>query len=282
MAGFSDLPCELQIQIYKELLVQSPRLARMALPDDLRCVEPDKSGIRTLLQLNYTSRELALRHITTNSIPWTRNIVKVVRRPDMQIVETSLDQANFNRNTDLVYFDAWWQPDWQAGDDWETRGEFQNAADAAALVLGAEFPNLMMHLSFLTESGAADADDNPVARAMELLTDPRQDIEFTKYFAQLPAPQLPRNLYLVLEDGDKIGAAGREGFTHPQPEDLVALGEMTPAIQQTLHPWDRKQVKDFLSRWSAWSNMPDLQLPNVFFVLPAWWINQDEEAFDGY
>lgn len=184
----------------------------------------------------------------------------------MTIVKTSLDQLNFNRHTDLVYFDAWWQPDWATG--------LQNAADAAALVLGAEYPNLMMNLSFLTEDSAAGADGNPVTTAMQLLTDPRQDIKYTKYFTQLPAPQLPRNLYLVLENGDKVGAAEWEGLSHPQPQHLVALGEMTPGVQKTLHPWDRVQVLDFLSRWSGWAHNLDLHLPNVFFVLPTWRENQ--------
>lgn len=180
----------------------------------------------------------------------------------MKRVQTSLDRVHFNRHTDLVYFDTWWQHDWNGG--------LQNAADAAALVLGAEFPNLMMNLSFLTETGAPGADDNPVTRAMQLLTNPHQGVEYTKYFTQLPAPQLPRNLYLVLEDGDKIGAAGRWGLSHPRPEDLIQVDDMTPVIQQTLHPWDRAQVIDFLNRWAGWAVIPELVLPNVFFVRSTW------------
>lgn len=264
---------EVEIQIYEELVAGSPRLARMKSPDELRTVQPDERGLRLALQLNQASRAIALRYLAQlaqDSIPWTHKS-RMLRQgaPLYKSVITSLDLVRFNRHNDTVYFDAW---DGNAvGVLW---GPHNPGRAVQALVLGAQYPNIMITLSYLIEHSIPMPSQQPVEAAMSLLTN-RMNIGFASYFTRLTAPQFPRNLYLVLEGGNHDGRQAINGLVHPRARDQITLAGMTDEVQRALHPYDRAQVQIFLACWAGWrEQFPDLQLSNVFFVLPTWTQNQ--------
>lgn len=276
MAVFSDLPAEIRIQIYEELIannrttryVETNRAFSSSTTFTPPGREPDTSGadLRTALQLDSTSREVALRHISRNSPgPVSTHLGLVLRH-------------NFNPATDLVSFDPrWWQN--------QRRGipPARRSAYAKGLVLGAEFPNVVLaFFDFESWSGHDGPDptvpaQNPVTAAMQYLTDPtRTPPPVSDVFGWLEAPRMPRNLYITIGTSVEPEATGRirimsdgEPFVRPEPpKSIFTLEEyLTPEVDMsglsvTLH----MRVIHIKRHWDAWSQIPGLELPNLFFV----------------
>lgn len=252
MANFSSLPAELQLMVYENMLIPSgPRLVRSTGPNLVVEIQRQTSAVHTALQVNSTSRALALRHINNNrSSLWT------VR---------CLDAAWFNRDMDLVYFDdhSMFQPEGPGMyGTWDTGHDIR-----AAMVLGGEFPNIMITLHRQTLHCLPPALDHPVDYSLRVLQDWEDrefglsNFRFFRFHPQSPA-QLPRTLYLAL--GGSWGAF--RGHEHPVPQEIITMDEMTAPMLQSLHDEDRFLVKRFLEHMRGWAQRPGLQLPNIFFV----------------
>lgn len=261
MANFNNLPAEIQLMIYGHMITPSgPRLVRITGVNQVAEIQLPTSQIRTALQLNSASREMALRHLANSpSSPWTAHC---------------LDSALFNREMDLVYLDKyyfffgplgrWMHSHWEEGQD-----------IYAALVLGGDFSNIMITLrrSDLYYLPPANV-YHPVDNVADVLADAEDNLYTNRYkdrggsqerffhFSPRRPAQLPRNLYIAL--GGSWGAF--RGHEHPAPHEIITQAETAdPAIMQSLHAEDRFLVERVMERVQGWEQHFGLQV-NVFFV----------------
>lgn len=251
--SYSDLPAEILIQIYEEVIANRTRIYAetntnfngvTTFTPPGRAPETSPNNLRILLQLHATSRDVALRHIARFSGPITQHLGLVPRH-------------NFNPATDLISFG------WTGlhGDNPPAAGPRLTSSAAASLVLGAEFPNVLLHLREFIRGGRLSPAENPVTASMQYLTDPaHSDPLFPHLFRQVTAPQLPRTLYLLIGDRRNAEPGERE------PQRFFTLEEMHAEGLQILPHASQRWTRRFLECWDAWSQIPGLVLPNVFFV----------------
>lgn len=257
--SFSDLPTEILIQIYEEVIANNRTTRYIETNEAFTSATaftppgsaPDTSAadLRTLLQLHSASREVALRHISRNSGPLSQHLGLVV-------------QHNFNPATDLISFGRSVGP-WYL--DGHSRRKMRSTL-AVSLVVGAEFPNVVLSMRDFMEASPSPG-QNPVTTAMEYLTNPYRtllggaDPSYTDLLGRLEAPRMPRNLYVL------IGPRRFPEPDEPAPQQSVfTLGEMTHEVLRSLPPGVLWHARHLLAYWNEWIQIPGLELPNLFFV----------------
>lgn len=248
---FSDLPVEMLTQIYEQVIVDR-RILYAETNGDFNGIMPtrpwrDTSDIRALLQVHSTSREVALRHISRNSGPTTQRL--------------TLDARHFNRAVDVVSIREIRNGDFP--------GATMTSRAAASLVLGAEIPSVVLHVFDIVRNRAhLTPTANPVTVSMQYLTDVRHtNPRFAQVFGQLATPQLPRNLYLLVGMAYAIPSTTAGGPFTLDRRTRLTLEEMTIEVAKpTFYITEFSQVREFLTLWAGWSQIPGLALPNISFL----------------